>query len=119
MKIFIIGGSGTIGRKVVSYFKENHEVVTGGRNSGDIQIDIEDSKSIEDALASIDKELYKKEFELPANLEPMIAIAIGKSVENIKIVEPKDGDTNYYREDDSTHCVPKRLIEEILSKVYK
>lgn len=54
MKIFIIGGSGTIGRKVVSYFKENHEVIIGGRKSGDIKIDIEDSKSIEDALASID-----------------------------------------------------------------
>jgi len=54
MKIFIIGGSGTIGRKVVYHFKESHEVITGGRNSGDIKIDIEDSKSIDDALASID-----------------------------------------------------------------
>ncbi len=47
MKILIIGGHGTIGRKVVAHFSMEHEVITAGRNSGDITIDISDSKSIQ------------------------------------------------------------------------
>ncbi|MFK8103337.1 MAG: short chain dehydrogenase [Saprospiraceae bacterium] len=55
MKILIIGGQGTIGRTVVDYFKTKHEVLIGGRKSGDVQIDIADSTSIENALAKIGK----------------------------------------------------------------
>jgi len=52
-KIFIIGGLGTIGQKVTGYFKKNHEVITGGRSSGDLHIDISDLNSIKLALESI------------------------------------------------------------------
>ncbi len=69
-------------------------------------------------LASIDKELYKKEFDLAENLEPMLAIAIGKGDEDIKIVDVKK-DTNYYRDENDTHCVPKRDLNDILVKVYE
>lgn len=47
MKILIIGGIGTIGKKVSAYFAKDHEVVIGGRKSGDVLVDIADSKSIE------------------------------------------------------------------------
>ena len=50
MKILIIGGAGTIGKKVSAYFKNKHEVIIAGRNSGDVTVDIEDSKSIESML---------------------------------------------------------------------
>jgi len=53
MKILIIGGKGTIGRKVSEHFSKKHEVIIGGRNSGDIIVDIADSKSIRAMFESI------------------------------------------------------------------
>jgi NAD(P)-dependent dehydrogenase (short-subunit alcohol dehydrogenase family) len=53
MKIFIIGGNGTIGKKVSAHFSKKHEVVIGGRESGDVAVDIADSASIKAAFDSI------------------------------------------------------------------
>jgi NAD(P)-dependent dehydrogenase (short-subunit alcohol dehydrogenase family) len=47
MKILIIGGQGTIGKKVSDHLSQKHEVVTAGRTSGDVTVDIADSKSIQ------------------------------------------------------------------------
>jgi NAD(P)-dependent dehydrogenase (short-subunit alcohol dehydrogenase family) len=55
MKIFIIGGAGTIGKRVTARLTANHEVIVGGRNSGDVQLDISDVTSIERALNQIGK----------------------------------------------------------------
>jgi NAD(P)-dependent dehydrogenase (short-subunit alcohol dehydrogenase family) len=55
MKIFIIGGYGTIGKKVTEYFRSEHDVLIGGRNKGDVSIDISDSRAIENALKSLGK----------------------------------------------------------------
>ncbi len=46
MKILIIGGNGTIGSKVSSYFAKKHEVILAGRNSGDVTCDMADSESV-------------------------------------------------------------------------
>jgi NAD(P)-dependent dehydrogenase (short-subunit alcohol dehydrogenase family) len=51
MKIVIIGASGTIGRKVTSHFMEQHEVLTAGRNSGDLRVDISDAESLKGLFA--------------------------------------------------------------------
>lgn len=48
MKILIIGGAGTIGKKVAAAFAIKHEVLIAGRNSGDFTVDIADSQSIFD-----------------------------------------------------------------------
>jgi nitroreductase len=64
-------------------------------------------------LASIDKIAYKKIFNLKENLEPFLIIAIGKSSENITVVDAKN-DTNYYRDKDQNHFVPKRKLEDVL-----
>ncbi|GAB5401526.1 MAG: short chain dehydrogenase [Aureisphaera sp.] len=53
MKILIIGGNGTIGRKVTAYFKQTHEVLVGGRSSGDVTVDISDSQSIKSAFEKV------------------------------------------------------------------
>ncbi|MEO1435578.1 MAG: short chain dehydrogenase [Bacteroidota bacterium] len=53
MKILIIGGHGTIGKKVSEYFASKYQVIIGGRTNGDILIDIADSQSIEKALQQI------------------------------------------------------------------
>jgi len=57
MKILIIGGNGTIGRKVTTRFSEINEVIIAGRKSGDVTVDISDSNSIQsmfDEIGNID-----------------------------------------------------------------
>jgi NAD(P)-dependent dehydrogenase (short-subunit alcohol dehydrogenase family) len=63
MKIIVIGGNGTIGKKVSAHFKKKHDIIIGGRNSGDVVVDIADSKSIE-AM-----------FEAVENVEAVVCIA--------------------------------------------
>jgi len=55
MRILIIGGHGTIGRKVVEHFKQKHEVVIAGRSRGDLKIDIANSASIIAGLSTQQK----------------------------------------------------------------
>jgi NAD(P)-dependent dehydrogenase (short-subunit alcohol dehydrogenase family) len=52
MKILIIGASGAIGKLIVPQLSQRHEVVTAGRSSGDIRVDISSANSI--------NELFKK-----------------------------------------------------------
>nr|WP_042248627.1 short chain dehydrogenase [Nonlabens ulvanivorans] len=57
MKILIIGGHGTIGKKVVSHFQDENEIIIVGRTNGDITVDIADAKSIKtmfDQLGKLD-----------------------------------------------------------------
>ncbi len=46
MKLLIIGGNGTIGKKVSAYFSKKHDIIIGGRQSGNVTVDIADSESI-------------------------------------------------------------------------
>jgi len=55
MKALIIGGTGTIGKKVSAHLAKKHEIVNAGRNSGDVNVDIADSKSIEEMFESTGK----------------------------------------------------------------
>lgn len=63
MKILIIGGQGTIGKKVVSHFETDHEVITAGRQSGALRVDMADSDSV------------RKLFDLTGQLDAVIVIA--------------------------------------------
>ena len=57
MKILVIGGKGTIGKKVVSHFRQKHEVWIAGRSGGDYIVDIANSESIQkmfDQIGEID-----------------------------------------------------------------
>lgn len=49
MKIIIVGGTGTIGKAVAQELAQRHTVISVGHTSGDFQVDIRDSESI-DAL---------------------------------------------------------------------
>ena len=53
MKILIIGGKGTIGKKVSDHFTKKHDVLIAGRNSGDIVVDIVNSQSIAAMFESV------------------------------------------------------------------
>ncbi len=69
-------------------------------------------------MASIDKELCKKLFVIPDCYDLMIGIAVGVGSENIKLIDTEDFDTNYYRLEDETHCVPKRSLKQIIVGEY-
>jgi nitroreductase len=64
-------------------------------------------------LGSIDKELCKNLFSLSKNLEPILGIAVGLENESIKLVDLEE-DSNYYRDENDVHCVPKRTLDEVL-----
>jgi NAD(P)-dependent dehydrogenase (short-subunit alcohol dehydrogenase family) len=55
MKILVIGASGAIGKIITPLLAERHEIVTAGRNSGDIQVDIALATSIENMFKTITK----------------------------------------------------------------
>jgi NAD(P)-dependent dehydrogenase (short-subunit alcohol dehydrogenase family) len=53
MKILIIGGNGTIGKKVSSHLSKKHDVIIAGRSNGDFLVDLTDIDSIRTLLAAI------------------------------------------------------------------
>lgn len=53
MKILIIGGNGTIGKKVSERLSQKHEVIIAGRSSGDVTVDFSDSSSIKSMFNKI------------------------------------------------------------------
>lgn len=55
MKILIVGGNGTIGKKVRKHFAKKHEVLNANRNSGNVQVDIADSQSIQAMYEKVGK----------------------------------------------------------------
>lgn len=70
-------------------------------------------------LASIDKEHYKNALNLEDNLEPLVAISVGKGKEKVSLTSLHEGSTNYFRNDKDEHCVPKRSLEEVIVKIYE
>ena len=66
-------------------------------------------------IASIKKDALRKELNISAQYEILLVIALGKPKE-IVVIDPigPDGDIKYWREEDGTHHVPKRSLEEII-----
>lgn len=57
MKIILIGASGTLGQAVANELGQRHEIIRVGRSSGDYNVDITDSASIQalfDKIGSFD-----------------------------------------------------------------
>ncbi|WP_339336492.1 MULTISPECIES: short chain dehydrogenase [unclassified Croceitalea] len=63
MKILVVGGYGTLGKKVAAHFGQTNNVIIAGRTKGDIIVDISDSASI------------RKMFKSLGNLDAIICIA--------------------------------------------
>ncbi len=53
MKIVIVGGNGTIGKRVSKHFAEKYDVVVAGRTDSELTVDIADSGSIKNMFESI------------------------------------------------------------------
>ena len=66
-------------------------------------------------IAMMQRGRLREIFEIPDNLEILLVIAIGKAKERV-VIEPLGpaDDIKYYRDEDGTHHVPKRSIEEIV-----
>lgn len=57
MKIVIVGASGAVGNTAIEALSERHEIITVGKTSGDVQVDLEDVVSIRamyDTIGKID-----------------------------------------------------------------
>jgi NAD(P)-dependent dehydrogenase (short-subunit alcohol dehydrogenase family) len=46
MRILVVGGSGTVGKAAVSDLSKRHEIITAGRTSGSITVDVMDEASV-------------------------------------------------------------------------
>lgn len=53
MKILLVGAQGTLGRAVAAELGARHEIITAGRRSGDVRIDLSDRDSIVQAFAQV------------------------------------------------------------------
>jgi len=68
-------------------------------------------------IASIKKDILRKELDIPEHLDILLVIALGKPREKVKLEEVKDdGDIKYWRDEQGVHHVPKRSLEEIILK---
>ena len=53
---------------------------------------------------------------LSENLRPQLVVSLGKSVEDIRIVDIEEGEsTDYYRDEAGIHYVPKRKLDDVIS----
>ncbi len=55
----------------------------------------------------------KKILSMPEDLEPVLVLALGRPIEDIRLVDAVQGNTTYYRDEQQVHYVPKRKIEDI------
>lgn len=46
MRILVVGGEGTVGQAAISDLRKRHDIITAGRNSGDIKVDVMDEASV-------------------------------------------------------------------------
>ena len=68
-------------------------------------------------IRSINKPQLTSILQLPANLEIIDVVALGKPIEKVVITDVGvDGDIKYYRDENGVHYVPKRSLEELIVK---
>ena len=57
----------------------------------------------------------RQALDLSENLKPQLVISLGKSVEDIRIVDIEEGEsTDYYRDEAGIHYVPKRKLDDVI-----
>lgn len=57
----------------------------------------------------------REALSLPAHMAPVLIVALGKPLEKIVLTELAPGEnSNYYRDENDVHYVPKRRLEDIV-----
>lgn len=51
MKILLVGASGTLGQAVARHLGQRHQIITAGRNSGSLRVDLTDDGSVAELFA--------------------------------------------------------------------
>jgi nitroreductase len=66
-------------------------------------------------MGSVKREQLRAILSLPANLEILLVLALGKPKEDV-VIEPLDrtGDIKYWRDRDAVHHVPKRSLDDLI-----
>jgi nitroreductase len=68
-------------------------------------------------IASIKREELRKELNIPSQFEILLILALGKPVEKVVVDEIINGDVKYWRDNEKTHHVPKRNLDELILKL--
>ena len=63
-------------------------------------------------IGAFDKECIKREFSLTH--EPLMILAIGRSCEDIRLVEISEGEEHKYYRKDGVHYVPKLRLDDLI-----
>lgn len=66
-------------------------------------------------VGAIDRKRLRSALNIPHRYDILLVIAIGKPKERVQIeIVGNDGDIRYWRDDEGTHHVPKRSLDEII-----
>jgi len=68
-------------------------------------------------IASINRDKFREEIEIPEQFDILLALALGKPVEKVVIDEVKNDDVKYWRDKQKTHHVPKRALKDLILKL--
>lgn len=65
-------------------------------------------------ILSFKRKQIKEILDMPEGLEPVLVLALGRPIEDVRLVDAEGGDTTYYRNENQVHFVPKRRLEDVL-----
>ena len=65
-------------------------------------------------ILSFERKKLKEVLDMPEGLEPVLVLALGRPIEDVRLVDAEGDDTTYYRNENQVHFVPKRRLEDVL-----
>jgi len=66
-------------------------------------------------IGALDRSGLRAALDIPERYEILLVLALGKPAETVVIEDlPPDGNTNYWRDEQSVHHVPKRALDELI-----
>ncbi len=69
-------------------------------------------------IGTVNKNKVAKLLSLPANLEILLVIALGKPSEKVILEDTSGNNIKYWRDENEVHHVPKRPLDELIYKSY-
>ncbi len=68
-------------------------------------------------IGSINRERLAERLHLPAQMEILLVLALGKPAEKVILEEVRNGDVKYWRDAAGFHHVPKRSLQDIIISI--